>query len=255
MKIVSKFIDYYDGLQSMGHDDSLIYNRKTVEYNKDATLPKIISDLLDVSIHVPNDKNWAGEPKYRFGGTEQVTGKDKRTWYIKYHTKIIFCGKPYVALSFESPWSNPHLSVPPEYFYTPDQVFRFCESRGIDLYQYSKKRTWPPTTKTLKEAIVDFFKVRELDKDWLIENKVICVALDYVGMAPYSGLGVIVNPCLKDYQFAKAVDPYQAWQELEMWIGGTLAFPQNQMVEISDESKVKKHGFDPKYGFRKRPTK
>jgi len=42
-------------------------------------------------------------------------------------------------------------------------------------------------------------------------------------------------------------------QELDMWISGTLAWPQNMMIEIDDKYRIIAHGFDEKYGFRKRP--
>ena len=49
------------------------------------------------------------------------------------------------------------------------------------------------------------------------------------------------------------LDPFTAYQEIDMWISGTLSYPQNFMVDIEDKYKVLEHGFDPKYGFRTRP--
>lgn len=56
---------------------------------------------------------------------------------------------------------------------------------------------------------------------------------------------------LKDWGFARAVDPYTLFQELSMFIGGVLPRNPNPMVEITDQNvKVAKHGFD-KWSFRK----
>jgi len=60
---------------------------------------------------------------------------------------------------------------------------------------------------------------------------------------------------LANYEFFQVFEPFTAFQELDMFICGTLAYPHNFMVEVSDKSKVLKHGFDPEYGFRTRPKR
>lgn len=63
---------------------------------------------------------------------------------------------------------------------------------------------------------------------------------------------LIKNPPLRAFQFFKLMDQYTCWQEISMWIGGVMPGRCSPMVEIGDDSKIKKHGFDPVYGFRKR---
>lgn len=63
---------------------------------------------------------------------------------------------------------------------------------------------------------------------------------------------LIKNPPLRAFQFFKQMDQYTCWQEISMWIGGVMPGRQSPMVEIGDDSKIKKHGFDPVMGFRKR---
>jgi len=62
-----------------------------------------------------------------------------------------------------------------------------------------------------------------------------------------------INGSLKDVQFYKVFDPYQALQEIEMYVTGVLGANNKPMIEISDEHKIVGHGFDPKYSFRKEP--
>jgi hypothetical protein len=89
-----------------------------------------------------------------------------------------------------------------------------------------------------------FDKNPEIDNNWLIENKVIC--------ADVMNHTVILNPKLKDRHFFKVMDTYTTFQALDMWICGTLAYPQNAMVMLDDKSMIAKHGFD-KWSFRKQP--
>jgi hypothetical protein len=63
---------------------------------------------------------------------------------------------------------------------------------------------------------------------------------------------VVLNPPLKAFNFHRVMDQFACWQEISMWIGGVMPGRQSPMVEISDTSKIAKHGFDPVMGFRKR---
>lgn len=58
------------------------------------------------------------------------------------------------------------------------------------------------------------------------------------------------NNQLKRYEFQRAVDPFTAFQELQMWVGAQ-ARPEREMVETSDETRLEARGFDKKFSFRK----
>jgi hypothetical protein len=54
--------------------------------------------------------------------------------------------------------------------------------------------------------------------------------------------------------FAKVLPPYEAFQELSMWVGGVLPNPGSPTVEIgSDVVRAEKHGFDG-WSFRRKPA-
>jgi hypothetical protein len=61
-----------------------------------------------------------------------------------------------------------------------------------------------------------------------------------------------VNPyTLKQLGFAKALDPYSAFQELSMWIGGVLGGTSPEIVTIKDDKTlIEGHGFDNRFSFR-----
>lgn len=71
---------------------------------------------------------------------------------------------------------------------------------------------------------------------------------DWVGEMEYFR----VNPaCLKQLGFAKALDPYTAFQELSMWIGGVLGGTSPEIVKITDDrTLIEGHGFDNRFSFR-----
>jgi len=63
-----------------------------------------------------------------------------------------------------------------------------------------------------------------------------------------------INPVLKDYEFYKIFDSYQAFQEIQMFISGVLGSKEKDIIMIEDKYKIASHGFD-KWSFRKEPEK
>ena len=62
---------------------------------------------------------------------------------------------------------------------------------------------------------------------------------------------ITVNPCLRDYNFYKVVDPWTAYQEIQMFVGNNLVNDDNKQVKLSDKTLQGKHGFG-EMSFRKR---
>jgi len=57
---------------------------------------------------------------------------------------------------------------------------------------------------------------------------------------------------LGEIGFAKAVGPYEAFQEISMWVGGVLPADGPRTVQIVDDVvKLQKHGFDHPTSFRR----
>jgi hypothetical protein len=63
----------------------------------------------------------------------------------------------------------------------------------------------------------------------------------------------IINPLLKDYEFYKVFDTFQAFQEVQMFLSGVLGRGEKEIVEVQDKYKITQHGFDYKWSFRKKP--
>jgi hypothetical protein len=61
---------------------------------------------------------------------------------------------------------------------------------------------------------------------------------------------------LGEIGFAKAVGPYEAFQEISMWVGGVLPADGPRTVQIVDDVvKLQKHGFDHPTSFRRGKAK
>jgi hypothetical protein len=91
----------------------------------------------------------------------------------------------------------------------------------------------------------------EADREWLVSEGVSIAISD--GMGAEHGRKAwddtrrwkIDTDGLKDLGFARVLPPWEAFQRLEMWVGGILTRPGNAMVEIeSDLVRRDKHGFD-----------
>lgn len=61
------------------------------------------------------------------------------------------------------------------------------------------------------------------------------------------------NPPLNLLNAFEVIDAFQVWQECSMFIGGVMPGRQSPMVEVSNDTKIEKAGFDRKISFRKRP--
>lgn len=64
---------------------------------------------------------------------------------------------------------------------------------------------------------------------------------------------VVTNPSLKNLGIPYYLDAYACFQKIEQFMTGVVPGGQMPMVELTDKSKILKKGFDPKYGFRRRP--
>ena len=241
MKIVSKFRDYYDSVQKFGHDDSTVFVRDLIEidlgkkYSRD-TKPQIITEFSNAFPRVVINRI----------NTNSRYFLDYSNFYIN-KTKlekiqIVFCGKVYNCLYCpleESFGKSDH------YFYSTDDIISFYKKHFSKEYKKKKK---------VKEYIKDldmYFSLNGSDVknlEFFIRHKIT------IGVRYFERNVIVINDCLEDLQFYRVVDPFSAFQQIDMWTSGVLASPPNFMIEIEDKYRIESHGFDPVYGFRKRPS-
>ena len=230
MRIISKFHDYYDSIQSLGQDRSLIYNRQEKE---------ILFDNYPFPIFYYN--------KYNYRNC---------CFYIE--QKIIgFCGKIYPLLKLEFKGIR-------NFCYTLEDIDNFIDNnfkeKDIEKYYQRKivtKSWWPDFQRFRFE---EFFNkcLKEKNKYYELfmkEKSPIFVAQTKRELDSYRKKGGYLefNTCLKRYEFFRIFNTYQAFQEISMFMGN-FAAPFKPIPIIKDEIMSEIKGFN-KESFRKPSSK
>lgn len=182
-------------------------------------------------------------PVEQAGGSLLSKFLETRTYSQQFHVRsvaVAFCGKIYrgaiagLTGQDEGFWSAARLS---------EQAGRVKNMEVILHEPWAERKKW---------TLEDYFTPTDASpalRDYMIRNKISILVEDN----PDSKWGneFKVNPfTLKQIGFAKAVDPYTAFQELSMWIGGVLGGVSPEIVTITDNKVLaENHGFD-KFSFR-----
>lgn len=244
MKIISKFKDYYDPLQT--HDPSTgVYERKTEEV------------LVD----------WVGYGDARYAKEKEYSVKSGL---------LGFCGKLYPFVKYTK------TGNPTEFIYSFD-LFKVLRDYLLTI-EYSRSTWygwygWYGLITVGKWTKIDNAKLW-FEQDWqtLIDNKrnsryepntgkradyidpskifldykVPCFVLEKTEESHKCGkFALILNPRLADYNFYRVVDTYSAYQEIEMFLNNQIVRRDDPYIEpVPDTIKAESHGFD-KWSFRK----
>lgn len=280
MKIISNFKDYYDSLQRLGTDKNVIYNRTTISSSlnvkdetyfnkinyphKELSLKEIIEDIHPISLLKQIVKHKADKTVSLSKINKRSilncfviydNSKEKNKYYC-YKSILFLCGKVYPVITIvqiRKQYQNFNEIRKVEHLYNIDNFNKFC----------IKNKIIPIEDIKLNLLVKDWFQLKIDVNDFLIANKVISVFMcvdeskydHYLRKQILSFNEIIINPCLDQLMFQKVMDAQTMYQELDMYISGTLSYPQNLMVEIPNEERIVKHGFDLKTSFRKRKNK
>lgn len=303
MRIISSFQDYYDGVQSQGRDDQVLYRREASLHAVDIpTLPWVaprvdrgrlspaLSGSLTVSVQL--------RPTLRFGLWE---GDINQTIFRRAYVLVggrahaVWLQGSYLGRSAADP-----LVVRANDF-KPDQ-WKLAESaptslgdpdllHAIEAWMASRRQDDPTLNpadakvnlgdRHLSESlrweefktdpvghVPDLFREHErfhvatLERDWTalhLDHDAPVLLLfnqqepSWWGKSSQAPSWLVRNPRLKDVRLGSLLDSYALFQEVSMFIGGVMPGQQSPMVQVSDRTQVLKKGFDPVYGFRRRP--
>ena len=243
MKIISPYSDFYDSAL-VYHDNSVIYQRIPVEIKIEDGINPLYLEISKKFKKYLHKNYWYNATEYQaweFANT--VIGsfssrfKHIRNFsFTQFKFLVIFCGKIYPGIIFTKTPINTTQTIT-TFIYNESAFFTYLNENKINL-----------RNKTDNTYLKNFFSRsgESIETDFLINNKITNVMLQ-------EDKRLSINPQLSKVEFYKVFDVYSCYQELEMWMTGVLAYPQNMMIEVEDKIKVTKHGFDFKYGFRKRP--
>ena len=227
MRIFSKFHDYYDAVQNTGFDNTVKYMRTESEEHK-------------VKIH---DSQWT-LPHIDSSLTTLEMGR-----YF-----IGFCGKIYqmLKLTHESKFKCPR---PTAFCYSVDDVDKFIQAnfkrRSVESYfEKHRKNDWRWVGGD-RNAMVEFFAAKVMPYPKFFEKGPIFVASSHHYSRYFNNyeFEMKYNTCLKPIEFYRVVDPFTAYQELQMYLAN-IAVPQKPMPIVPDILKAETHGFN-KFSFRK----
>lgn len=236
MKIISPFSDYYDSCLKYfdQENQNIIYQRKLLEIKKKEIENSPFKEFYNKYRPLLLNNNYYDTIKFKNHYCNSI--KNKHGEFSFYHALIFFCGKIYPVFEIHKQYFNPidKLTVhEKKYFYMFEELNQYLNTNEIEF-----------DSNKAKQLCQQFFIINNPDTEYLIKNKITIALIDCTG--------VFINQKLSNYDFYKVFSPYEAFQELDIWFCGTLAYPQNIMIEVSNNAKIIKHGFDFKYGFRKR---
>jgi len=245
MRIQSNFKDYYDIGMKYGQDQTLIYKRytKKVEIKREIYFPY---------------SSWS---EY-FGQT------------IKIRSNIIgFCGKRYPIITFlqhKRLLSTTEERQNTKYLYNIDDLDKYIiqyipkkclnyylngirtrENRGFDLYRKTFEDFF-----CLKPNSDIFNRFNEVETITNVFEKYNCPIYYYElnGTDNYKNTdNLVINGQLNNFNFLKMFDPYQAFSQLESYLGN-IAIPMKPIPKLDDVTMAEIKGFN-KYSFRKDPKR
>jgi len=261
MRIISKFNDYYDGVQSIGYDPELCYVRDNIDpiegdffdsnllryrtdYDKIDKYPRLIFDFYIIGfcgefypLLILNkiNMNKINVPQYKNYFCYSIEDVDKSVKKMKFKnfSKIYYNDKNQKYRNFfDSIYKRKNLKL----FFSKE--FRDDPSILNNRYFFNDKNN---------QHIKNFNYLKIL----FFEYKVPVFVIYFLEA---KGQYLKLNPCLKDYNFQRIKDPYTAYQEISQYISGVLGVNTSETIDISDKDKLWEKGFD-NWSFKKMPTK
>lgn len=214
--------DYYDCIQRMDEDRSVIYSRKPFTVEHKATRDKLVYWNYK---GLPSLKNKYSplEPNFYWG----VVG---------------FCDKiyPYIVTHNLSSFLKDGIS----FHYTIDSFLKhFAPLKNYEEWYSSNE-----------DRIEEFYKSEQKKEVGVLFEKSPIFLFDPFYSRVYDDIygrkfTLQYNCCLKELQFMKVKDTQNAYQELVMW-HNKRANPEKPIPQMDDATKIHSHGFD-KFSFRK----
>jgi hypothetical protein len=240
MRIISKFKDYYDGALAYGQDKSVVFVRD----QQDVDTKQEAHELLQK--HTPKVRL---EYKKK-NDTEMFFGP----------VVIVFCGKTYRGITVRRVSQlEPAKRV---YGFTDTELKVFFSYEELDAYLAGyemaikeEKRYFWMTDRSVE--VKEFLGAQGTDElmDYCISNRFVTLTYNEDLPSSYNWRQVNTkqwtsNGNIGNLNFFKVFDAYTAYQELDMFISGTLPQSTAMPIQISDKDRIVQHGFD-KYSFRK----
>lgn len=238
MKIISPFRDYYDSAQGFGVDPSVVYVRTTREYPTSEPTerwqPYRHTREYNQCRRLISFCNAAPEANFLRKGA------------------VSFCGKayPFWTCSIQKDGS-PESAMVNRFFWNREEVVKFYEERPsrspyvlYDRWGYQNDFSERSFRRFLAEHPDDMGS----DMHRALDAPVIMVR----EWDRFTFPEIVANPRLYAIEFARVVDPFQAFQRLAMFLGNDMVHTKAPDF-TSDETRRDSHGFDG-WSFKRHPN-
>ena len=255
MRIISKYKDYYDGVGGYGeYGDSMVYVRDNKRLdmkvfrseNPDVDVTSVLKRTLDFFDSIPKPRN-----DCYFKNGLRVSR------YVSVFM-IGFCGRAYPIISYDE-----------KFFGCYDSFFAYVEHKSKDeegLFFSDRYNEY----KRLLELLISENRREEEGRSYLFGAKLFArnnwpeqgfpIGDEVFRMfnAPVFkvqnhggefGVRYILNPELRELGFASFVDPFTAYQEIDMYLGNNLVKADDASINRTNDLIRDSKGFD-KNSFR-----
>jgi hypothetical protein len=161
--------------------------------------------------------------------------------------EVIFCGKYYFGLCLTN--SFPGVSPSKKYIWSFEDFQASVASGEIKFHEKNYLYYTREKVKIVERLEKLFIRKNYSPEKELIDNGVVIATRFGSGFPEYrqdeAHYKWSKNPSgLKDINFASVVPPWEAYQEIEMYLGTILVNDDINMVKVSDATKLTKYGFD-----------
>lgn len=257
MRIISSFHDYYDGVGSVGGYDTegRVWVRQTQEPEADLQWKDLRPFLYSAEMLAKVAKTpWRVSDRHMLGDYVRFQDSDRRRWAMpeRFPVWVGIAGRIYRGFYLQE-WN---------------QIFDRCASSGfvwsldqalafLDRYEYSDEnparnpQSWEFLDVQGTEA-VEVFRAHDVATFARLGTG-LERGSDRVKMFGLTSQHVTIDPVLKDLDFASCLDAWTIYQELDMFVSNLLIPSDPPNPTLTEGQFVQQKGFDPKYGFRKRP--
>jgi hypothetical protein len=234
---------------SQGQDDDLVFCRTQEEHVK---IKNTVTRQTDKELELCD-----------------IVGTNHHSYYSAQKFIVGFCGKIYLVIKMWDSSINKRQNYE-KWCFSIDDVNEFITNHPVEsvktaFYQKDRVSRWFRNrdyylnrAQNDEEAYNRLFQRVEKMKDSYMSSFRNYNAPCFVIKEENREDKVIVNPCLKDYNFQKVFDSYSAYQEISMFIGGILGKGEKETLgrkDFPDEPLIRdSKGFD-NWSFKKRPSK
>lgn len=220
MRIISKFRDYYDSAAGAGVDMTRVYERE-VRYQKTKVLEE-----LDFQLPIGRQS------------------RDRVEWGCVY-----FCGRryPYLETKVRAPESFALLR-------TTSFDKRFANEVEVRSGPFNRRRVvnWSMALDSL-QGTPDTRGLNLIHKSPVVVQRYRRLSDDIVGSVKWDERLLVINDSLRNVGFQRVLDPFAAFQEIDMFLNTILVADVMPATKMSDKEKVVSHGMDTRFSFRHRP--